>query len=230
MLLEDGAQMDMEMQVAHYEYWAGRTLYYLGKMYTEQLHKGEPYSRLKKCIHVSILDFIYFESDRECYRRIHFRDDKTGEVYTDLFELQILELRKLPQEVKSGEDVVNWMRFFSGKNRKEFEQMVIGKEYLEEAYNTLKEISADEQKRLEYEAREKALKDYNTQMLSAKEQGLRWGMEQGIEQGIKQGIEQGVDRINQLNKLLAEQSRINDIVRASQDEEYQNKLLEEFCI
>ena len=100
--------------------------------------------------------------------------------------------------------------------------MVIGKEYLEEAYNTLKEISADEQKRLEYEAREKALKDYNTQILRAKEQGLRWGMEQGIEQGI--------ERINQLNKLLAEQSRINDIVRASQDEEYQNKLLEEFRI
>lgn len=220
MLLEDGTQMDMEMQVAYYECWAGRSLYYLGKMYTEQLHKGEPYSKLKKCIHVSILDFIYFEEDEECYRKIHFRDDKTGTVYTDLFELQILELEKLPREVRmrSGEDVVNWMQFFNGKSRKEFEHMVQGKEYLEEAYNTLKEISMDDQKRLEYEARERALKDYNTQMSSAEERGL------------KQGLEQGVERINRLNRRLAEQNRTEDMVRASQDREYQDKLLREFGI
>lgn len=219
-LLEDGTQMDMEMQVAYYECWAGRSLYYLGKMYTEQLHKGEPYSKLKKCIHVSILDFIYFEEDEECYRKIHFRDDKTGTVYTDLFELQILELEKLPREVRmrSGEDVVNWMQFFNGKSRKEFEHMVQGKEYLEEAYNTLKEISMDDQKRLEYEARERALKDYNTQMSSAEERGL------------KQGLEQGVERINRLNRRLAEQNRTEDMVRASQDREYQDKLLREFGI
>lgn len=215
-LLEDGTQMDMEMQVAYYECWAGRSLYYLGKMYTEQLHKGEPYSKLKKCIHVSILDFIYFEEDEECYRKIHFRDDKTGTVYTDLFELQILELEKLPREVRmiSGEDVVNWMQFFNGKSRKEFEHMVQGKEYLEEAYNNLKEISMDDQKRLEYEAREKALKDYNTQMSSAEERGL----------------EQGMERINRLNRRLAEQNRTEDMVRASQDREYQDKLLREFGI
>lgn len=219
-LLEDGTQMDMEMQVAYYECWAGRSLYYLGKMYTEQLHKGEPYSKLKKCIHVSILDFIYFEEDEECYRKIHFRDDKTGTVYTDLFELQILELEKLPREVRmrSGEDVVNWMQFFNGKSRKEFEHMVQGKEYLEEAYNTLKEISMDDQKRLEYEARERALKDYNTQMSSAEERGL------------KQGLEQGMERINRLNRRLAEQNRTEDMVRASQDREYQDKLLREFGI
>ena len=41
-------------------------------------------------------------------------------------------------------------------------------EYLDEAYNTLVKISADEQKRLEYEAREKALKDYEIQIQQKK--------------------------------------------------------------
>ena len=60
-------------------------------------------------------------------------------------------------------------------------------EYIEEAYDELKKLSMDEQKRLEYEARQKAIRDYNSQMKSAREYGLKKGMEEGIEQGIKQG-------------------------------------------
>lgn len=44
-----------------------------------------------------------------------------------------------------------------------------------EKYRTLKELSADEQKRIEYEAREKALKDYNTQMSSTLARGIKRG-------------------------------------------------------
>ena len=50
----------------------------------------------------------------------------------------------------------------------------------------------DEQKRMEYEARQKAIRDYNSQMKSAREYGLKKGMEEGIERGVKQGIEQGI--------------------------------------
>ena len=53
-------------------------------------------------------------------------------------------------------------------------------EYMEEAVNTLFELSADEKKRLEYEAREKAIRDYNTQMLSAEQRGKELGMELAI--------------------------------------------------
>ena len=48
-------------------------------------------------------------------------------------------------------------------------------EYLNEAYNTLVHLSADEKKRLEYENREKALKDYNTQISSAEKRGMYMG-------------------------------------------------------
>ncbi|XCP85668.1 hypothetical protein ABXS75_02385 [Roseburia hominis] len=58
-------------------------------------------------------------------------------------------------------------------------------EYLNEAYNTLLTLSTDEQKRLEYEARERALKDYNSQMESAEERGRKIGEQIG-EQRVKQ--------------------------------------------
>lgn len=42
--------------------------------------------------------------------------------------------------------------------------------YMQEAYDMLEQMSADERKRLEYEAREKAIRDYNTQMYSVRKQ------------------------------------------------------------
>ena len=174
--MEDGTQLDMEMQVTYFEYWDARSIFYLSKMFTDQLKKGEPYENLKKCIHVSILDFTLFE-DAECYRCITFCDRKTGKEYTDLLEIQVLELCKIPKELESETDIIRWMRFLNGKNRKEFEDMAKTDEYLDEACRELERMSADEQAKLEYEARERAIRDYNSQMSSA----LRRGREEGIQ-------------------------------------------------
>lgn len=120
---------------------------------------------------LGILDVRVLLEDEECYRTIHLRDDKTGEVYTDLIEVQILELKKLPFMKEGALDIIDWMRFLGGKSREEFEAVAKTSEYLDEAYHTLVRLSADEEKRFEYEAREKALKDYNTQMQSAERRG-----------------------------------------------------------
>ena len=181
--LKDGRQLDMEMQVAYFANCDARVLFYLCKIFTDQLKNGEPYENLKKCIHVSILDFIYFKDDEECYRTICFCDEKTGKKYTDLMEIQILELRKLPNELKNDSNILNWMRFLGGKTRREFEAMAKKDKYIDEAYKELEKLSADEQAKLEYEAREKAIRDYNSQMNSA----LKRGMEEGFSQGEKQG-------------------------------------------
>ena len=52
-------------------------------------------------------------------------------------------------------------------------------EYMSEAYETLKKISADDRAKLEYEARQKAIRDYNSQMISARREGLEEGIEKG---------------------------------------------------
>ncbi len=131
---------------------------------------------------------LFFPDDDRYYRTMHFRDDETGKLYNDKMELQILELKKLPGEIRTGEDIVNWMRFFNGKNRKEFEDMAQRDEYLDEAYEALKRLSADDEKRLEYEAREKALRDHISMLEGMKEEG----MEEGIEKGRKEGIQMAV--------------------------------------
>lgn len=195
--MTNGAQLNMEMQVKYFACWDERVLFYTSKMFSGQMKRGESYDKLKKCIHVSILDFIHFTEDKECYRKIHFRDDKTGKIYTDKMEIQILELKKLPKEIQTGEDIIGWMRFFGGKSREEFETMAKTNEYLNEAYNTLLHLSEDEDKRLEYEAREKALKDYNTQIGSAEQKGI----EKGIEALIMDNLEEKKTEEEILGKL-----------------------------
>lgn len=74
--LLDGLQINMEMQVKYFEFWDERALFYLCKMFAEQLRAGEPYEKLRKCIHVSILDFIHFPEDTECYRTIGLLNKK----------------------------------------------------------------------------------------------------------------------------------------------------------
>ena len=63
--------------------------------------------------------------------------------------------------------------------------------YIEEAYKELEKLSADERAKLEYEARERAIRDYNSQMSSALRRGEQKGMERGLKRGIQQGIQQG---------------------------------------
>ena len=60
--------------------------------------------------------------------------------------------------------------------------------YIGSAYQQLQIISQDKQKRLEYEAREKALRDYNQLMAEAEQRGLKQGLEKGLEKGIQKGI------------------------------------------
>ena len=46
-LLKNGEQMDLEMQVVPFEFWFQRSFYYLSKMVTDQMKTGDTYDRIK---------------------------------------------------------------------------------------------------------------------------------------------------------------------------------------
>lgn len=85
-------------------------------------------------------------------------------------------------------------------------------EYIDEAYELLKKMSADDRKRLEYEAREKAVRDYNTQMKSS----------------LERGINQGEERISLLCEQLLKVGRIDDLTKVVSNKEYRKKMYAEF--
>ena len=63
--------------------------------------------------------------------------------------------------------------------------------HIQKAYDQLLYISGNEEKRLLYEARQKAINDYNTQMYSNWHDGYSEGEKRGYSEGEKQGYKEG---------------------------------------
>ena len=67
-------------------------------------------------------------------------------------------------------------------------------EYIRETYEDLKKLSLDEQKRLEYEVRQKAIRDHNSQMKSAEKRGIEIGEKSGRQAALKEVVAKMVGR------------------------------------
>lgn len=61
LLLNSDQEVDIEIQLSELAVWADRSLFYLAKMFTGQIKPGQGYRVFKKCVGISILDFILFK-------------------------------------------------------------------------------------------------------------------------------------------------------------------------
>ena len=78
-------------------------------------------------------------------------------------------------------------------------------------FNVLLFTSQNRQKRLEYEARKKSIRDHNQFLLEAEQRGISIGEQ----------------RINALNTILIDSNRIDELKRAATDKVLQTQLMDE---
>ncbi|MDE5558484.1 MAG: Rpn family recombination-promoting nuclease/putative transposase [Ruminococcus sp.] len=181
LVMNDDTQIDIEIQLAYMASWADRSAFYVSKMLVEQINIDKKYSNFQKCIGINLLDFNYIKDTDRFHTVYHISEDTEHFIYTDIMEWHVVELPKLPA-IDDGSDLYNWVRFIKAERKEEFEMLAKKDEYIEEAYKQLEIISQDEQKRLEYTARQKAIYDYNTLI----EENYNRGEATGIKKGIKQ--------------------------------------------
>ena len=192
-LMNNDTEIDTEIQLSEMRIWTNRALFYAAKMFTDQIEQGQKYDVLKKCVSISILDFDLFKDQKEFYSSFHIREDTRNFLYTEKMEFHVIELPKLPEELKeNSSDVELWAKFINAEREEEFDMLAKQNPYIESAYKKLQIISQDKEKRLEYEAREKAIRDYNQSMYEAEQRGIEAGIEAGIEIGEQRGIETGI--------------------------------------
>lgn len=200
--MNDDTEINIEIQVAFLSSWADRTLFYISKMYSEQVGINKKYSNLKKCISISILNFELLKDTSDFYSSYHIREDKRHTIYTDKFEFHVIELPKLPT-TSDGTSIYDWAKFISTEDREGFKMLAKKNIYLDEAYKQLDIISQDQQKRLEYTARQKAIYDYNTLMEERFESGIRQGRQERDTQLIARWKAKGFTD-KQIKELLSE--------------------------
>ena len=183
-LMNNNTEIDIEIQLAELKVWADRSLFYLSKMYTEQIQEGQAYHVFKKCVSISILNFTLFPKEPEFYSCFRIMEEKRHIVYTDKMEFHVLELPKLPKELKEDSSkLLLWAKFINAEKKEEFEMLAEKDSYLNQAYQKLQVISQDKEKRLEYEAREKAIRDHNQLLYEAKQSGIQEGIQKGVQEG-----------------------------------------------
>ena len=188
-------------------------------MYTEQFLEVQKYDVFKKCVSISILNFTLFKNEPEFYSCFRILEEKRHILYTDKMEFHVIELPKLPEELKGENlELLLWAKFINAESKEEFDMLATKSPYIDHAYQQLQNISQDKEKRLEYEAREKAIRDYN--------QGIFEAKQSGFEEGEKHSRE----RINKLNTLLIQDKRHDDLARSACDENFQRQLMEEYKI
>nr|WP_300837760.1 Rpn family recombination-promoting nuclease/putative transposase [uncultured Acetatifactor sp.] len=179
-LMNDDMEIDTEIQLSKLNVWADRSLFYVAKMFTEQIEEGQKYDVLKKCVNISILDFVLFQGEPEFYSCFHLLEDTRHFLYTDKMEFHVIELPKLPAgPVEGCTELELWAKFINAERKEEFDMLAEKNPYIDSAYKQLQVISQDQRMRMEYEAREKAVRDYNQGMYEAEQRGERRGREEG---------------------------------------------------
>ena len=180
--MNDNTEIDIEIQLSYMATWAERSAFYVSKMLVEQPNINKLYSNFKKCIGINILDFNYIRETERFHTVYHIREDSENFCYTEIMEWHLIELPKLPTK-EDGTDLYDWIKFLKAEKKEEFDMAASNNEYIKEAVNELEVISQDEIKRMEYNARQKAIWDYNTLMEENFSRGLIAGVEKGRAEG-----------------------------------------------
>ena len=69
LLMNNDREIDIEIQLSELKVWADRSLFYLAKMFTDQIKPGQSYRVFKKCVSISILNFTLFPKKTDFYCR-----------------------------------------------------------------------------------------------------------------------------------------------------------------
>ena len=176
-----GKIIDIEIQVADTPQIRDRILVYAAKMLTEQIGKGENY-KLKKVISILITNFNLIHETSVYHHIYQLYDIATGSKFTDVLEINTLELPKVPKETDNTQ-LWNWLQFLRTDREEDYYMLAQANPQIRKAVGVLKELSQDERTRLLYEAREKAKWDEHSRLTGAYDKGIKQGIEQGIDLG-----------------------------------------------
>lgn len=173
----NGRVIHVEVQLWFIPEMKERCIYYQAKMVTEQMSSGQDYSGIKKVISIIITDYELVPESVKYHHQFRYRTDD-GTEFTDLSEIDTLELCKLPLGSDSSE-LWYWMKFIKADKEEDLDMLAQRNSQMRKAVGVLKELSADESTRLLYEEREKARRDIASMMGGARAEGRAEGRTEG---------------------------------------------------
>ena len=103
--------LNIEVQVQQDKHWIKRSLLYLSRSFDNLTGENKSYATLKPTTHIGILDHDLFSDHLEFYARYQLRNAKDGHVYTDIFGMNVLSLKRT--ELATTEDKENRLDYWA---------------------------------------------------------------------------------------------------------------------
>ncbi|WP_461206021.1 Rpn family recombination-promoting nuclease/putative transposase [Clostridium sp. DL1XJH146] len=169
--------INIEIQLKNEHNMIKRSLYYLRKMYEEQLGEGEDYSKLDRTICINILNFKYLKTDK-FHTGYRLKDIESNEELTDIIEMHFIEIPKLKDSSDEKDMLVAWTEFLKDPESEKVRDIEMSVKEIREAKDELIKMSNDSEQRALYEIRSKILKDKVSALNKAKEEGKEEGREE----------------------------------------------------
>ena len=176
--MDSDAKVNVELQVRRQSAWTKRELFYLAKMFTEDLRAGQDYGRLRRCVSIGLLDFRLTEGEK--YHSVYRLREEDGTELTDLLEVHIVELCKT---LKGTEAVDDWIRLFNAKSEEDLKMIKARNAGIREAVRAIREMSLRKDLRYLYEEHLKRIRDRRGEDEYVRNEGKEEGRVEGRTEG-----------------------------------------------
>ena len=143
--LNNNTFINLEMQVVNQYDWQNRSVGYLCRSY-DQLQKGEEYNDVKPVIHIGFLDYTLFPDSPEFYATYKLLNVKNHQVYSDNLILSVIDLTQinLATEEDKAFGIDYWASLFKAATWEEIKMLAQKNDCINEASNTMFQLSSDE--------------------------------------------------------------------------------------
>ena len=180
------------------------------------MQKNENYKINKRAITINIMNFDMFK-EGPYHEKVELRREYKNILLTDKLEIHFIQLTKFMKEARKEEDkeLWNWLTFICNKNEEEVREIMEENEEIKKANEQLEYLTGDEAVRRMAFLREKAERDYVTNMSGAREEGIEEGKKEGIKEGeiAKEGMER--EKIIKITGLTEEE--LEEIIKENEN-------------
>jgi len=177
--------IDIEIQVKPKPNLEKRVMLYLSKMIVEQVGAGIDYSKIQRAISIIITDYT-LKPDNFNYHNRYLLTNDAGNKFTDILEVNTLELSKLPEK-EDGTLLWEWMKFLKSESKEEFDVIADKNPVINKAVVRLAELSQDERARMLFESRQMLEWDIAIEKREARKEAMIEGKIEGKREGKIEG-------------------------------------------
>lgn len=191
--------INIEIQLKNENNMIKRSLYYLSKMYEEQLNEKEDYSKLIRTVCINILNFKYLKTDK-FHTGYRFKEIETNEELTDVMEVHFIEIPKLENSSDEKDMLVAWTEFLKDPESEIVRDLELSIDEIRQAKDELIRMSNDKKQRELYDMRANSLRDKISELNAAEKKGREEGIKEGKIEIVRNMKKSGLD-IESIAKL-----------------------------